>query len=127
MQTRPILRFRAGMPGSNLRPVTRRLAHLAIIGDTLAIRWEDDRETFLTLETLRRACPCAGCGGEPDVLGRIERPGVSYGDSSFQVRGYQLVGGYGWQPTWEDGHNTGIYSFSYLERLEHMPAPSGKS
>lgn len=98
--------------------MTRRLAQLEVVGDTLAIRWEDARETYLPLEAVRRSCPCAGCGGEPDVLGRIQSPSVSYNDASFQLRGYQFVGGYGWQPTWEDGHNTGIYSFSYLDRLE---------
>ncbi len=90
------------------------------MGDTLAIRWEEGREIYLPLEAVRRSCPCAGCGGEPDVLGRILSPSVSYNDTSFRLRGYQFVGGYGWQPTWEDGHNTGIYSYSYLDRLEAM-------
>ena len=46
------------------------------IGPELAIAWSDGTETFLNLEVLRRACPCAVCGGEPDVLGNIERPDV---------------------------------------------------
>ncbi len=107
--------------------VTRRLAQLDLVGDTLAIRWEDNREAYLPLEAVRRACPCAGCGGEPDVLGRIASPDVSYNAASFQLRGYQLVGGYGWQPTWEDGHNTGIYSFSYLDRLQQSLAATGET
>ena len=41
------------------------------IGDELAVAWSDGAESFLKLEMLRRACPCAACGGEPDVLGRI--------------------------------------------------------
>ena len=47
------------------------------IGPELAISWNDDAETFLNLELLRRACPCAACGGEPDVLGNIDRPEVT--------------------------------------------------
>jgi DUF971 family protein len=27
------------------------------------------------------------------------------------------VGGYGIQPTWEDGHGTGIYSWEYLKKI----------
>ena len=37
------------------------------IGDELAIAWNDGTESFIKLETLRRACPCAACGGEPDA------------------------------------------------------------
>ena len=87
------------------------------IGDELAIAWNNGTETFLNLERLRRACPCAACGGEPDVLGRIARPHGSYGDKSFELVGCDLVGGYALQPRWGDGHSTGIYSFTYLRRL----------
>jgi DUF971 family protein len=87
------------------------------IGDQLAIAWNDRAESFLNLEMLRRACPCAACGGEPDVLGNLSRPQVSYTDESFQLLGFDLVGGYALQPRWADGHATGIYSFTYLRRL----------
>jgi DUF971 family protein len=87
------------------------------IGDELAIAWSDDTESFLKLELLRRACPCAACGGEPDVLGNILRQHVTYADKSFQLIGFDLVGGYALQPRWADGHSTGIYSFTYLRRL----------
>ena len=87
------------------------------IGDELAIAWNDRTETFLNLETLRRACPCAACGGEPDVLGRTARPHERYSNKSFQLVRFDLVGGYALQPRWADGHSTGIYSFTYLRRL----------
>jgi DUF971 family protein len=29
-----------------------------------------------------------------------------------------IVGGYGLQPEWMDGHASGIYSFSYLRSLD---------
>lgn len=87
------------------------------IGDELAIAWNDRTESYLKLEMLRRACPCAACGGEPDVLGNLSRPHVSYTSESFQLVGFDLVGGYALQPRWADGHATGIYSFTYLRRL----------
>jgi DUF971 family protein len=87
------------------------------IGDELAIAWNDGTESFFKLELLRRACPCAACGGEPDVLGNVARPHVSYTERSFQIIGFDLVGGYAVQPRWGDGHSTGIYSFTYLRRL----------
>jgi DUF971 family protein len=87
------------------------------IGDELAIAWNDGTESFLKLELLRSACPCAACGGEPDVLGNVSRPHVDYTDQSFQLTGFEMVGGYALQPRWADGHSSGIYSFTYLRRL----------
>jgi DUF971 family protein len=87
------------------------------IGSELAIQWSDGAESYLDLQLLRRACPCAACGGEPDVLGNISRPNVSYSPQSFVLAGFDIVGGYALQPRWGDGHNTGIYSFQYLRRL----------
>jgi len=87
------------------------------IGNELAIQWNDGTESYLDLQFLRRACPCAACGGEPDVLGNILRPNVSYADNSFDLVEFGIVGGYAIQPRWADGHSTGIYSFQYLRRI----------
>jgi len=92
------------------------------IGNELAIQWNDGTESYFNLELLRRACPCAACGGEPDVLGNVLRPEVNYTEESFQLRSFDLVGGYAIQPRWRDGHNTGIYSFQYLRRLSSNAA-----
>src|SRR3954453_10900510 len=100
------------------------LKDVQVIGNELAIRWSDGVESYLPLETLRRACPCAVCGGEPDVLGNIERPDVTYTPESFELKGFAIVGGYALQPTWGDGHGTGLYSFAYLRRLGEPPTPS---
>lgn len=87
-------------------------------GPDLAIRWNDGQESYLPLETFRRACPCAACQGEPDALGYIDRPEVTYDPArSFRLRTYAVVGGYALQPTWEDGHSTGLYTFDSLRRL----------
>jgi DUF971 family protein len=93
------------------------------IGDELAIVWSDGLESYLPLEALRRACPCAACGGEPDVLGHIVRPEVTYGPQSFVLLGCQVIGGYALQPSWADGHGTGLYTFPYLRRLAAAPTP----
>ena len=87
------------------------------IGTQLAIRWNDGAESYLELDVLRRSCPCAVCGGEPDVLGRKERPVVKYSPDSFVLQDFTPVGGYALQFRWGDGHDTGIYSFDYLRKL----------
>jgi DUF971 family protein len=94
------------------------------IGNELAIQWNDRTESCFDMQRLRRACPCAACGGEPDVLGNISRPDVTYSDKSFELTGFEIVGGYALQPRWRDGHGTGIYSFQYLLRLAEVNAPN---
>lgn len=92
--------------------------HIASMGDEVAIAWSDGLETYLKHENLRRACPCANCQGEPDALGRVVRPPVHYAGKSFQLVRFENVGGYAMQFFWADGHNTGIYSYEYLRKLE---------
>jgi DUF971 family protein len=91
------------------------------IGNELAIRWEDGSETFIPLEQLRRACPCAGCKGETDVMGNLYKaPERSLTPEAFRLLKLQSVGGYAVQPVWGDGHSTGLYSFDYLRRLDEQ-------
>jgi len=87
------------------------------IGNELAVIWSDGKESYIPLEKLRRACPCASCGGEPDVMGHVHRPKVSYGPRSFELRAFHFVGGYALQPTWNDGHDSGLYTFRQLRAL----------
>ena len=88
------------------------------IGNELAIKWPDGSESFILLENLRRACPCAGCQGETDIMGNLyKNPEQKLTAAAFQLVRLIRVGGYAIQPVWADGHNTGIYSFDYLQRL----------
>jgi DUF971 family protein len=98
------------------------LTNIQLIGHEVAMRWNDGEESYLSLERFRHACPCASCGGEPDVLGNISRPDVSYTPASFELVGWQMIGGYALQPRWGDGHSTGLYSFQYLRRLTAEPS-----
>ena len=98
--------------------MTQQIANLQVIGRELAIAWSDGRETYVPLETLRRSCPCAVCKGEPDVLGRGDKPDVKYSAASFDLDSHQMVGGYGWQPKWADGHASGIFSVALLRQLD---------
>ena len=88
------------------------------IGSELAIKWDDGREDYISLEKLRRACPCAGCKGETDIMGNVYRsPEKPLTTKAFELVKMVKVGGYAIQPVWADGHATGIYSFDYLQRV----------
>ena len=91
---------------------------IQIIGRELAIRWDDGQESFVALEKLRRACPCAGCHGEVDILGNLYKsPDKPLPPTAFEMVNFAPVGGYAIQPAWRDGHNSGLFSFEYLRRL----------
>ena len=102
--------------------MTLQITRAELIGPELAIIWQDGHESYFPLEKLRRACPCAACGGEPDVMGEVERPLVSYNEKSFDLRSFRFIGGYALQPTWNDGHDSGLYSFRYLRALDESAA-----
>ncbi len=88
------------------------------IGEELAVKWDDGGESFIPLEKLRRACPCAGCKGEVDVMGNLyKNPDQPLAPNAFQLLRVEAVGTYAVQPVWGDGHATGIYSFDYLRRV----------
>ncbi len=95
-----------------------RPADLQVIGDELAIKWEDATESYLRLDALRRACPCAGCRGEVDVMGGLHKgPEIPLASPSFQLVRIAPVGGYAVQPFWADGHSSGLFTFDYLRQL----------
>ena len=88
------------------------------IGNELAVKWDDGGESFIALEKLRRACPCAGCKGETDILGNLHKnPPSPYTGKAFVLTRILSVGGYAIQPVWADGHATGLFSFEYLRKV----------
>ncbi len=102
-----------------------RILDIQPIGVELAIKWEDQTESYIRLEDLRRWCPCAGCQGERDVRGRLHKgPEIPLTPKSFELRALNRVGQYAVQPVWADGHATGMYAFDYLRRIaEEMKKP----
>ncbi|HKB87626.1 MAG TPA: DUF971 domain-containing protein [Ignavibacteriaceae bacterium] len=81
----------------------------------LYIKWEDNTETSIPIDMLRRLCPCASC-----VIER-ERESKSYipifSRDQVTVTSIKSVGSYALAITWKDGHSTGIYEYSYLKIL----------
>jgi DUF971 family protein len=88
------------------------------IGDELAVKWENGSESFIPLEKLRRACPCAGCKGEVDVMGNLyKNPEKPLSAQAFKLVRMDKVGGYALKPVWGDGHQTGLFAYDYLRRV----------
>jgi DUF971 family protein len=78
----------------------------------LQIEWQDERICQYPLSHLREACPCVmGMKYAPDNILSL-KPARSY-----SITDIQAIGNYAIQPTWDDGHSTGIYTWEYLYHL----------
>jgi DUF971 family protein len=89
--------------------------------EALLITWGDGLQSELPLRLLRKHCPCAGCQGERDIMGRTMLPiaRTTY-DGPITATGAELVGNYALRIDWVDGHNAGIYTFAYLRKLDAL-------
>lgn len=88
--------------------------------ETLVIRWPDGRVCRYPWAQLREACPCVACRGGHRFMGQAYEPQQLLElkpARSWRIRSLELVGAYALQPTWDDGHATGIYSWAFLRRL----------
>lgn len=86
----------------------------------LEIRWNDGVVCRYPLSHLREACPCVECRGGHAFMGREHDPDdilVLKPKRSYTIEGIEQIGNYAIQPSWDDGHHTGIYTWDYLRRL----------
>ncbi len=90
---------------------------IQIIGDEVAIAWDDGSESYFNFEQLRAASPSAANIGERDILGNRYGGDGPKKFPGVQVLGWERVGNYALRFDFSDGHRTGLYSFDYLRQL----------
>ncbi|MCS7204286.1 MAG: DUF971 domain-containing protein [Leptospiraceae bacterium] len=88
----------------------------------LYIQWRDGKECKFDLLNLRRYCPCAQCRGGHEI--RANRITLDIKEAKL-VR-IKKVGRYAIGLVWEDGHDSGIYTYESLryfcdENKEYRP------
>ncbi|MBK7629692.1 MAG: DUF971 domain-containing protein [Ignavibacteriales bacterium] len=81
----------------------------------LLIIWDDGTKSELELKELRKRCPCATCLAERDKQGKKYIP--LFAENQLTVKSIDQVGNYAVQIAWNDGHNTGIYEYKFLEKF----------
>ena len=91
--------------------------HIELIGQEVAIIWDDGTETYFPFEKLRAASPSASNIGERDILGNQYGGAGPKTFPGVQVIGWERVGNYALRFDFSDGHRTGLYSFDYLRSL----------
>ena len=87
--------------------------------DRLYIEWTDGRRGTITWQSLRTHCPCATCREErakpPDPFRIIPENELQAGPP--RPVAMTPVGYYAYKITWNDGHDTGIYTLENLRQL----------
>ncbi len=90
---------------------------MQLIGNELAIVWQDGTESYISAQLLRARSPSASVSGEKDIFG-TQYGGESGKDySDVAIESWQPVGAYAFRFHFSDGHNTGIYSYDLLRKL----------
>ena len=81
----------------------------------VTLTWPDGQVDSFALADLRAACPCAFCGNRraagAAVLAAVD----------IRVDSAELVGNWGLQIHWSDGHETGIYPWTLLREWGQDP------
>jgi DUF971 family protein len=91
--------------------------NVQLIGQEIAIMWDDGKESYFAFERLRAASPSASNQGEKDIFGNQYGGDGAKKFPGVQVVGWERVGNYALRFDFSDGHRTGLYSFDYLRKL----------
>lgn len=78
------------------------------------IEWEDGHASVFPARFLRLNCRCATCVDETSGAPLLDPESVPADVHPTRI---ELVGHYAIQPTFSDGHFTGIYSFEHLRAI----------
>ena len=77
----------------------------------VVLKWSEDHESAFPARELRLACQCAQCRNE--LTGEMLLDPQTIPDD-IKPMSISLVGGYGFQIEWSDGHGAGIYTYESL-------------
>ena len=86
--------------------------------NVLRIVWDDGGDCEYPIPYLRGWCPCAGCQGHGGTVRFRGTPDV-------RVEAIAEVGSYALAFRFSDGHDTGIYTWTWLRRLAADVPPEG--
>lgn len=91
--------------------------NIQLIGQEVAIVWDDGAESYFPFDQLRAASPSASNQGERDIFGNRYGGDGPKKFPGIEVLGWERIGNYALCFNFSDGHRTGLYSFDYLRTL----------
>jgi DUF971 family protein len=101
-------------------PLSTDPEHVAISRSKgIKIDWKDGHHSDYGLVYLRDKCPCAGCTGAHGTPPRQPDSGNPFPmfKPALMMLGAERVGGYAIRINWNDGHNSGIYSWEHFRTI----------
>ncbi len=88
----------------------------------ISILWNDGKSSVFQARELRLLCPCAACvneiSGERTLKPEMVPPDIAAVEIS-------KVGRYALHIEWSDGHDTGLYGFEFLRKLNYAWPKTG--
>ena len=100
----------------DLRPISLRKEG----EEGLAIDWSDGHRSRYAWKHLRRHCPCASCRDDQvkpvDPFQILSAKDLA-APKQLRPIAFTPVGHYAYKITWNDGHDTGIYTLENLREL----------
>ncbi len=110
------------LAGDAIRPARVRVDKTG--GTGMVIEWKDGHTSSWNFAWMRAACPCATCLEEREKEERA--PGITRSKAATLLPLYEdpprplevtPVGNYALRFKWNDGHESGIYSWDYLRNV----------
>ena len=94
-------------------------------GTGVSIDWKDGHHSRWTFAFLRDACPCATCHEAREADGRLPGEPKLVPQQNFPIYtaparplSAEPIGRYAIKFKWNDGHESGIYAWEFLRRLQ---------
>lgn len=92
----------------------------------LTIDWSDGTRSFFPIKLLRKLSPSAD---QRELRAEMARnpltvlPSAPPSSGELTATGAEMVGNYAIRIIFSDGHDTGIYSWTYLREIDPGPQP----
>jgi DUF971 family protein len=91
--------------------------------DGLLVEWSDGQQRQYGFAELREACPCATCrekNTKQAAQPKTSLPVLSLQEAQpVRVSAMKPIGNYAYSIAFNDGHDTGIFTFEHLRGLGH--------
>ena len=85
----------------------------------LTVTWDDGSVSELPVPYLRGWCPCAACQGHGIEIAYRTPP------EDISIQGLYEMGAYALGIRFSDGHDSGIYSWTWLKKIAPESEPEG--
>ena len=111
----------AALAGGRILPAVAQPVDVALSRSqgTLSIEWEDGVVSCLPLAYLRGWCPCAACQGHGTVVE------FHPADAGVGIERMAEAGSYALHLRFTDGHDSGIFTWTWLRQIAPESPPEG--